>query len=76
MNILEAMHFLYNQFTTMYNQLESQTDIYGTSMHTCWVQEKSYKPACRQIFQDAAEEILNATYQPDSKGVLFQLIYT
>ena len=36
-------------------------------MHTCWVQEKSYKPACRQIFQDAAEEILNATYQPDSK---------
>ena len=45
--------------------------IWGTSMHTCWVQEKSYKPACHQFFQDVAEETLNATYQSDSKGVLF-----
>jgi len=35
------------------------------------VQEKDYKPACDQIFQDAAEETLDATYQHDSKGVLF-----
>ena len=43
----------------------------GTSMHICWLQETSYKPACHQIFQDAAKETLNATYQHDSKGVLF-----
>lgn len=62
---------LANYVSWEHDQLESWTDIYGYIYAYMLGTGEDYKHARHQIFQDAAKETLNATYQHDSKVVLF-----